>query len=99
VRRRSALVLVALVLAGCGASEDGKVIDRAGAEGFARKVAGSGPIKLKSLECPDGQEAKAGESFDCDIEYADGAKGTITLHMTNDSGGLRTSAAEIHVSR
>jgi hypothetical protein len=97
--RLPVVVLAALALAGCGASTDEKVIDRHGAENFARQVAGSGPIKLKSLECPGGQQARAGGSFDCDVEYADGAKGTITLHMTNDDGGLRTSAAEIHVSR
>jgi NAD(P)H-hydrate repair Nnr-like enzyme with NAD(P)H-hydrate epimerase domain len=87
-------VALAAVIAGCGQT----TIDQKGAETLARKIANSGQVKLKSVSCPSGLKAKKGADFDCKLEWADGAKGTITLHQLDDKGHVRTSGADIHVA-
>jgi hypothetical protein len=94
-----AAAFAALALTGCSASVGTSTkIDAGKAEDLVRKVAGSGRIQLKSVTCPDGQEAKKGETFDCDIAYVDGNKGTMTIHMTNDDGGVQAAASDIHLT-
>jgi hypothetical protein len=94
------LTLAAVALAGCSASVGTTTkIDPKKAEDLGRKVAGSGRIQLTSIKCPDGIEAKAGASFDCDITYADGATGTITLHETDDKGSVKTTGNDIHIKQ
>jgi hypothetical protein len=87
-------VALAAMIAGCGET----TIDQKGAENLARKVANSGQVKLKSVSCPSGLKAKKGANFDCDLVYADGAKGTITLHQLDDKGHVRTTGADIHIT-
>lgn len=89
----ASLAAMAAALSGCG----DKTIDQGKAEDLARKVADSGTVKTKSIECPSDVKAEKGKSFDCDLEYSDGAKGTITMHMTDDDGTVRTAAADIKV--
>lgn len=88
-----AAVATTVALAGCGQTK----IDNKKAEDLARKIANSGQIHLKSVHCPSGKTAKKGGTFDCDLEYVDGTKGTITLHMTDDKGGVRTSGQDIKI--
>ena len=83
-----------VALTGCGETK----IDKGKAEGLARKVAGSGTVTLKTVSCPSGLAAKKGATFDCNLVYADGAKGTITIHQTDDSGNVRTGGTDIHVT-
>jgi hypothetical protein len=87
------VVLLAALVAGCGETQ----IDSGKAEDLARKVAGTGTVKLESVSCPDGIKAKKGEDFKCDLKYADGATGTITIHQEDDNGSVRTNAQDIHV--
>jgi hypothetical protein len=87
----AALAMAALT--GCGGIE----INKGKAEDLARKVAGSGTVHLKTVSCPAGVKAKKGASFDCDLVYADGTKGTITIHQTDDNGAVRTAGSDIHV--
>jgi hypothetical protein len=98
---RSALVapLAAslVALCGCSASVGGNKIDHKKAEDVARKVAGSGTVQLKTVTCPSGVDAKKGADFDCDLVYADGTKGTITIHQTDDSGRISTAGTDIHI--
>jgi hypothetical protein len=82
-----------VLVAGCGEIK----IDSGKAEGLAKKVAGSGTVKLTSASCPDDIKAKKGADFDCDLVYADGTKGTITIHQTNDDGAIRTAGTDIHI--
>lgn len=89
----TSLVALATALAGCG----DKTIDQGKAEDLARKVADSGTVKTKSIECPSDTKVEKGKSFDCDLEYEDGAKGTITMHMSDDEGTVRTTAADVKV--
>ena len=90
-----AAVLAAGALAGCGDT----VIDEGKAEDLARKVADSGTVKTKGVECPGGEKVEKGKSFKCDLEYEDGAKGTITMHMTDDEGTVSTTAADIKIQK
>ena len=95
---RSVVIACLVVgLAGCSASTGGITIDHEKAEGVARKVADSGTIRLKSVSCPSGIDAKKGADFDCDLVYEDGTKGTITIHQTDDKGSVRTSGTDVHV--
>ena len=89
----ASLVAFAAVLSACG----DKTIDAGKAEDLARKVADSGTEKTKSIECPSDVKAEKGKSFDCDLEYEDGTKGTITMHMTDDDGTVRATGADIKV--
>jgi hypothetical protein len=87
-----ASVLVCLI-AGCGEVK----IDSGKAEDLARKVAGTGTIKLTSASCPEDVKAKKGDDFECDLVYADGTKGTITIHQTDDTGAIRTAGKDIRI--
>jgi hypothetical protein len=82
-----------VALAGCGST----TIDKGKAEKLARKAAGSGTVALKTVSCPSGLTAKKGASFDCDLVYADGTKGTITIHETDAKGNVQTGGTDIHI--
>ena len=84
---------LACLIAGCGEVK----IDSGKAEDLARKVAGSGTVKLTSVSCPEDLKAKKGDDFDCDLVYADGTKGTITIHQQDDEGAIRTAGSDIHI--
>jgi hypothetical protein len=101
MRRRLPAPLAALIaasavtlLAGCGET----VIDQGKAEDFAKKVANGGSVKVKSVSCPKDAKAKKGATVECDLVYEDGAKGTITLHQTDDKGSVRAGSSDIHVT-
>jgi hypothetical protein len=87
----------ALVVALAGCSTGGIKIDKGKAEELVRKIAGSGTVPLKTVTCPSGEKAKKGATFDCDLVYADGTKGTITIHQTDDKGAIRTAGTDIHI--
>ena len=93
--RRTALLaaLPVLAVAACGET----TIDKAKAEDLARKIGNSGSVKLEKAACPEDVAAKKGETFKCELAYADGTPGTITVHITSDSGDIRTSGRDIEV--
>jgi hypothetical protein len=93
--KRWLLVLLAAAITGCADLK----IDSSKAEGLARKVADTGKIRLKSATCPEDVKAKKGAEFDCKLLYANGTKGTITIHQTNDDGAIRTGGRDIHVAK
>src|SRR5437763_16842063 len=96
--RRVVTLGLAMTLAAAGCSTGQLQIDQKKAEGLARQIAGSGTVSLKSVSCPKGLKAKKGADFDCELVYADGTKGTITIHQLDDKGRMRTSAADVHVA-
>ena len=79
MRRKLALFAVpVLALAGCTTTE----IDAGKAESFLRdNIDGA-----RTVECPDGVEAKKGDTFECDVEYSDGRRAKVTVHIRNDEG-------------
>jgi len=84
-RNLAALAFVsAMALSGCGGTE----IDASKTEAFIREnVAGPPP---RSVDCPDGVEAKKGETFDCRLTYEHGVPpATLTVHVENDDGKVR----------
>jgi hypothetical protein len=97
MRRLLALSLalsVVVLVAGCGGD---RTIDHKKAEELARKVAGAGRVHLKTVSCPPGVKAKKGDTFDCKLAFAEGTKGTITIHQTDDKGSIRTAGTDVHV--
>jgi hypothetical protein len=96
--RRFLAVSLAVPLLLAGGCSSGEIkIDQKKAEGLARQIAGSGTVAVKTVSCPRGLKAKKGADFDCNLVYADGTKGTITLHQVDDKGRLHTSGTDIHI--
>jgi hypothetical protein len=90
------LTVLATLAAGCSA---GSIkIDRKKTEDLARKIAGSGSVPLKTVSCPNGVKATKGADFNCNLVYADGTKGTITIHQLDDKGRIRTAGTDIHIA-
>jgi hypothetical protein len=78
LRKPALLALPALALAGCTSTE----IDSGKAETFLRdNVPGA-----RAATCPDGVEAKKGDTFECDLDYEDGRRAKVTVHIENDDG-------------
>jgi hypothetical protein len=89
MRMRPAPAILALVaLAGCGGTE----IDSGKAERLVRdSLAGPAP---ESVDCPDGVEADAGSSFDCQVRYPDGRSAAVTVHVDDDDGRIRVGRGD-----
>jgi hypothetical protein len=70
----------------------GKTLDRTAAEsGVEEIVTGTyGSSGVTNVSCPDGQEVKRGNSFDCSLNV-DGISRTVTLTFTDDNGTYEVS--------
>ncbi len=87
MRRLVLIAVPALVLAGCTNTE----IDAGKAEGFLRdNISG-----VRSADCPEGVEAKKGETFKCDLEYADGRRAKATVHIDSDEGRVKIGPGDV----
>ena len=69
----------ALTLAGCGQT----TIDQAKAERFVKKIF---PETPKSVDCPDGVEAKKGRTLTCKVVAADGTRYEAKLRIADEEG-------------
>lgn len=78
MRRPLAVLVGALLLAGCGKT----VIDEKGAERFVRSTF---TPPARSADCPGGVEAKKGGTMKCDVVGADGTKYEATLRIGDHS--------------
>jgi hypothetical protein len=91
---RSALPVafaLALSLAGCTTTE----IDAGEAEAFIREnLTGA-----ERVDCPEGVESKAGDTFECRAEYADGRRATVTVHIRDDEGRIAFSKRDVRPAR
>jgi hypothetical protein len=45
-------------------------------------------VEVKSVDCPDGIEAKKGETFECTAELVDGTKLNINVEQQDDEGNV-----------
>jgi Domain of unknown function (DUF4333) len=90
--QRAVLVLVAglVVVAGCGETK----IDGGKAEDLLSGTA-TEHGRVVSAKCPDGVEAKAGATFDCDVKLANGDTGTWTMHIQNKDGLVSTTRDDL----
>ncbi|MBY6410077.1 DUF4333 domain-containing protein [Rhodococcus sp. BP-252] len=70
----------------------GKTLDRTAAEsGVEEIVTGTyGSSGVTDVSCPDGQDVKRGNSFDCSLNV-DGISRTVTLTFTDDDGTYEVS--------
>ncbi len=84
-------VVAGLFLAGCGSET---TISQSKAEGFVRGQLQPAP---SVVSCPDDVEAEAGKTFECQVTYADGDRGRVTVHMTDDEGGVRVGPGDLDV--
>jgi Domain of unknown function (DUF4333) len=76
----AALLLIALVGAGCGET----VIDNTKAEGaIESNLEKALHEKIKSVECPSDQKVEAGKTFTCTVIFSDGKQATATLKILN----------------
>jgi uncharacterized cupredoxin-like copper-binding protein len=52
----------------------------------------------RSASCPSGITAVKGGTFICNVVFADGVPGIVTVHMTNGSGGVSIGNADIRLA-
>ena len=85
------LALTPLFFAGCGSET---TIAKGKAEDFVRDQLRPAP---SGVRCPDDVKAERGKTFECDVNYADGNRGTVTVHMTDDDGGVRVGPGDLRI--
>jgi len=85
------VIAAAFAVAACGT----KTIDAGSLEDdIQRQLADAAKVKADTIKvsCPEDQEAKKGNKFDCEITAPNGEKGTMTVTLTNDEGGYTATA-------
>jgi hypothetical protein len=93
--RRGALValgMTAVVLVGCSSGET--KISKSKSEKF---VADQLNPKADKVTCPDGVTAKASVTYQCQVHYADGDHGTVTVHVQDDKGNVVVNPDDLHI--
>jgi hypothetical protein len=94
------LVLSTLVCAGALAGLGGcgtTTIDSTKAEkGIRKAVTEQAGARVKTVSCPHGKEAKAGDTFTCRVVGTDGSTGDARITEKNDKGDVSISAPFIH---
>jgi hypothetical protein len=53
----------------------------------------------ESVTCPDDIAARAGDTYDCQVSYANGDRGTVTVHMLDDKGTVTVGPGDLHIQR
>ena len=84
----AALVLVPLLLAGCGET----VIDDVKTEDAIEKnLKDSLGKKVTAVDCPAGVEVEKGATFDCTVKLAGGKSETATLKILNEDADVEVA--------
>jgi len=76
----------ALVLAGCGGLDSGKIEEEISEEIEERS---QGQVKVRSVDCPDDVEAKKGDRFTCRVTAENGRSTRVVVVQTSDDGDVR----------
>ena len=92
MRRPLAVLVGALLLAGCG----GTVIDEKGAERFVGSTFRPAP---RSVDCPGGVHVKKGRTMTCKVVDADGTKYEATVRIADKKGRLTLSGRDVREVR
>jgi hypothetical protein len=93
IRKLAFIALPALLLAACGSKE----IDSGKAEKLIQQNITPQP---KAVDCPDGVEAKGGETFTCKLTYEHGVPpAQVTVHIENDDGRIRVAPGDVRFQR
>ncbi len=74
-------VLAAIALAGCKTQ-----IDQDKVQALVKSVCEEKKVKVKSVSCPAGREAKEGDEFECTGELEDGSKFAAKVKQTDAKG-------------
>jgi hypothetical protein len=94
IRTVAAFALPALFLTACGGTE----IDAGKAQSLIKDNIG-GPAP-KSVDCPDGVEAKKGDTFTCKLTYEHGVPpARVTVHIEDDDGRIRVGPGDLRFQR
>ena len=99
-RQRISLALpiaAAAMLAGCGSTTEIDPPRPRAPFGDAVKVGGL--TTAKSVSCPSGVKAKKGDTFTCDATLANGASGTVTVHITSGDGHIHIGSGDFHQTK
>lgn len=83
-----ATLLVALLAAGCGETVIDSAKTEAAIEQNLKRATGA---KVSSVECPSGVEVKAGATFECTVDLADGKQQTATLKIVNSDADVEVT--------
>lgn len=84
----AALILAALLAAGCGETVIDDAKTEAAIEDNLSKSLGK---KVSSVECPSGVEVKAGENFDCTVTLSGGKQETASLKILNEDADVEVT--------
>jgi NAD(P)H-hydrate repair Nnr-like enzyme with NAD(P)H-hydrate epimerase domain len=81
----AALLLAALVAAGCGET----VIDDAKTEAaIEQNIEDSVGKRVSAVDCPSGVEVEQGKTFECTLTLAGGKEETATMKILNDDADI-----------
>jgi hypothetical protein len=75
------VAIAALALGGCAKKIDEKDLEGTIADNIGKQLGGQNP----KVDCPGGQEAKKGKTFDC-VATLGGQKTTVEVKLTDDDG-------------
>lgn len=89
------LAFAGAVFAGCGTT----TLDTAEVEREVENLAEEEDIDVDEVTCPDDVEAKEGDTFDCDIETADGVEIEAEVEQRNDEGDVRVRIAASEIQK
>jgi hypothetical protein len=87
-RYLASCVVAVVALAGCG----GSTIDQKDAEAFVRSYF---TPDARSADCPDGVEAKKGETLECTAVDTEGKRFRVTAHVIDSDGRIRITTADV----
>lgn len=75
------------VVAGCG----GTVIDASKIEAELEQSVKHAGANVKSVACPSGVDVKAGATFECTVNLANGKQETATLRIVNSEADVEVT--------
>jgi hypothetical protein len=94
--RRVWMGLSAIVLAACSSAEGPVAVDDEDLERQIQKILNDAKIPVVRVTCPQGQQARKGESFECSAEDADGRPVTMNVTQKDDRGTLFVETKTIY---
>jgi hypothetical protein len=94
VRRHAAIpaALLAVLVPGCSQTIDSDKAEKT----IARLVATQIGTQVQSVECPSGNTANKGDTFDCRVVGRDGSAADAQVIEINDDGAVRVVAQFLH---
>jgi NAD(P)H-hydrate repair Nnr-like enzyme with NAD(P)H-hydrate epimerase domain len=81
----SALIVAALLAAGCGETV---IDDVKTADAVEQNLEDALGKKVKAVECPSGVEVEPGASFECTLTLSGGKRETATLKIRNEDADV-----------